>query len=73
MERLLAAIRTQSVLLQEQLPDKSGPYAKDIGFVSRASRNQIVGRAMPDMAGVAHPAGAIESEKTGNIHNHLTY
>jgi len=34
---------------------------------------------MPDMVGVAHPTGAIESEKTiesekiGNIHNHLTY
>ena len=29
---------------------------------------------MPDMVGAAHPTGAIESEKTDNIHNnHLTY
>ena len=25
---------------------------------------------MPDMVGVAHPTGAIEPEKTDNIHNH---
>jgi len=27
---------------------------------------------MPDMVGVAHPTGVIESEKTDNSYNHLT-
>jgi len=27
--------------------------------LSRTSRNQIVGRAMPDMVGVAHPTGGV--------------